>query len=85
MEEDESDDDDAAPTRRSGRARRANNRKVADSDDDDAQEDDEENVENENFVRRSSRAAKPVARLSPDWKQHASYGDDEPEAEETDP
>jgi len=85
MEEDESDDDDAAPTRRSGRARRANNRKVADSDDDDAQEDDEENVENENFVRRSSRAAKPVARLSPDWKQHASDGDDEPEAEETDP
>ena len=80
--DDDSEDDVAAPTRRSGRARRPANR-LRDSDED--EDDDRGADENDNFVRRSSRAAKPVARLSPEWKQHVSDDDDEPEAEETDP
>ena len=71
MQEVGEDPDDSPPVGR--RSARARGRAIEESD-----PSDEEG--GAHFVRRSSRAAKPVARLSPDWK-----GDgEEDEEDETD-
>ena len=70
MQEVGEDPDDSPPVGR--RSARARGRAIEESD-----PSDEEG--GAHFVRRSSRAAKPVARLSPDWK-----GDDEDDEDDED-
>lgn len=70
MKEVSEDPEDSPPVggRRSGRAR-----KVRLEDDSDPSDEEEGG---DHFVRRSSRAAKPVARLSPEWNCEEEEGDD---------
>ena len=70
MQEVGEDPEDSPPVGR--RSARARGRAIEESDPSDEEE-------GAHFVRRSSRAAKPVARLSPDWK-----GDDEDDEDDDD-
>ena len=80
----ENDDDGGA--RRSGRARKSTRAAAAAPAAAAAEEEEEEEEEEDlTFVRRSSRAAKPVARLSPEWTRGGSDDDDDGAKDEDEP